>query len=241
MSHPSGSTSAVPLRLNRDSLYVLAFYIVVIAITCLFTWEIARSQMPYILPREHFLERFDWLLLGMFITFVGTSLLGTEVKSDAFTLIAGSFGGLLIESWGTNTGLWGYFTGEKPPWWIVAPWGASAVCIDRLQRALVRLPPFERASDRAITVAYWVSMAAYSVVLLRFVGPALFAWPTLAILALTYYVVLRLRAPRTTLSLIAAGTLLGYGVASVGFWRLSQFLRVTCAPKAASAIFRERA
>ncbi|MBI4675970.1 MAG: hypothetical protein HY748_00105 [Elusimicrobia bacterium] len=46
--------------------------------------------------------------------------------------------GWVAEAWGTREGLWAYYTGERPPLWIVPAWPLGALVVDRLADAARR-------------------------------------------------------------------------------------------------------
>ena len=80
-------------------------------------------------------NQFDWLLIGIFVVM---SLLitgrGGTCGPDCWILLVGLTGGLVIESWGTQTQLWTYYTYERPPLWILPAWPIASLAIDRLAR-----------------------------------------------------------------------------------------------------------
>ena len=59
---------------------------------------------------------------------------GADIRKDALLIAVSFAGGFLIESWGTHTGLWSYYTGEKPPLWIIPAWPIATLAIERLER-----------------------------------------------------------------------------------------------------------
>ncbi|HBL17955.1 MAG: hypothetical protein A2X36_06560 [Elusimicrobia bacterium GWA2_69_24] len=52
-------------------------------------------------------------------------------RRDACIVGAAALAGFFAESWGTDLGLWRYYTGERPPLWIVPAWPLGALVIDR--------------------------------------------------------------------------------------------------------------
>jgi len=45
----------------------------------------------------------DWLLIGIFIVMSLLIMAGADLRADALIVLVGTFGGLAIESWGTQT------------------------------------------------------------------------------------------------------------------------------------------
>ena len=58
--------------------------------------------------------------------------LPADPATDCLIVLAASFYGYLAEAWGTHAGLWAYYTGEKPPLWIIPGWPIGALVINRL-------------------------------------------------------------------------------------------------------------
>jgi hypothetical protein len=81
----------------------------------------------------------DWLLLGIFGFMSVTIIARANLKTDALIIFVGVFGGLAIESWGTQTNLWHYYTNERPPLWIIPAWPIASLSIDRITRVLIFL------------------------------------------------------------------------------------------------------
>ncbi len=120
----------------------------------------------------------------------------------------GLIGGLVIESWGTQTLLWSYYTAERPPLWIIPAWPIASLAIDRLVRDMDLLLP--STSKTVYRVIYWLLFPAFMALMLVFV------WPTLD-KSLTWMAllscILLMFAPtnqRTAVITFAAGAGLGY-------------------------------
>jgi hypothetical protein len=65
-------------------------------------------------------------LLGVFFAMSLLIMVRADVKRDLRTVAVGLMEGLVIESWGTQTGLWSYYTLERPPLWIIPAWPTPA-------------------------------------------------------------------------------------------------------------------
>lgn len=68
-----------------------------------------------------------------------------DLAAAALALAAG----WAVEAWGTRSGLWAYYTGERPPLWVLVAWVAGAIVVDRLS-ALGRAPRGGRAAYFAL-------------------------------------------------------------------------------------------
>ncbi len=64
---------------------------------------------------------------------------GAEPARDGFIVLSASVYGYIAEAWGTRSGLWIYYTGEKPPLWIIPAWFIGALVIERLSRQTVKI------------------------------------------------------------------------------------------------------
>ena len=63
---------------------------------------------------------------------------GADLKKDIPIILVGFAGGMVIESWGTQTNLWFYYTYERPPLWIISAWPIASLAIDRLFRFMYK-------------------------------------------------------------------------------------------------------
>ena len=84
-----------------------------------------------------------WRVLGqgIFLAAIFAATLIAAVSSprparDALGALAAAVAGWSAEAWGTRLGLWSYYTGERPPLWIVPAWPLGALVIERAGRAL---------------------------------------------------------------------------------------------------------
>ena len=72
---------------------------------------------------------------------------GADVKHDIWIAAVGLAGGLAIEGWGTQTHLWRYDTGERPPLWIIPAWPIANLAINRIVRfPRITLPKLQPAT-----------------------------------------------------------------------------------------------
>ncbi|NMB86825.1 MAG: hypothetical protein GYA17_00605, partial [Chloroflexi bacterium] len=142
-----------------------------------------------------------------------------DLRRDALIAVVGLAGGLVIESWGTQTSLWTYYTLERPPLWIIPAWPIATLSIDRIQRLLLR--GTRRLPE---SLFHW----GYAVVFPFFLGQMLaFVWPTrhlsltqMALLLCLFLVGTPQGNRRTLLLVFLAGTGLGYFLERWGTTRL---------------------
>jgi hypothetical protein len=156
-----------------------------------------------------------------------TVIARADLKTDGLIVFVGIFGGLAIESWGTQTNLWRYYTAERPPLWIIPAWPIASLSIDRITRLLI----FLTTKDTKVTkdfkknsfvhfvslvfnfkTAYWLLSTGFYTLMLLFVAPTLdksFTWLSLLLCAL---LILTPTDHRFALLTFLAGSGLGYSL-----------------------------
>jgi hypothetical protein len=150
----------------------------------------------------------DWLLIGIFLFMSLTIVARADLRTDGLIILVATLGGLVIESWGTQTNLWFYYTSERPPLWIVPAWPIATLSIDRLTRTLdYSLPKGNRPVYR---ILYWVVFSLFYILMLFFVSPTLNKSFTILALLLCLLLILTPADHRLTLLIFIAGSGLGY-------------------------------
>src|SRR5215510_11963836 len=108
-----------------------------------------------------------------------------NLKTDLLIIFVGVCGGLAIESWGTQTNLWHYYTAERPPLWIIPAWPIASLSIDRIARGLNFLTTKvtkEHEEKNLFMILYWITFASFLGLMLIFVAPTFdksFTWLSL--------------------------------------------------------------
>lgn len=108
----------------------------------------------------------DWLLVGIWAFMTALLCWGISPRRDLVRAAVGLAGGLYIESWGTVTNLWWYFTSERPPIWILPAWPVAAIAIDRLSRALDVVLP-----EEDLRFVWWGMLPPFVVTMVIFTWP----------------------------------------------------------------------
>lgn len=149
----------------------------------------------------------DWFLIAILAFMCAVLLWDVRPAQDLVLAFLGSAGGFLFEAMGTHTGLWTYFTGEKPPLWVLPAWPVAALATARIASVLDRF-----LMGRAVNwkVLYWMFVLAFVVVMARFVRPSMLMAPIWAMSVVGILVVVTGRAYRRDVSLMLAGMALGY-------------------------------
>ncbi len=219
---------------NRTSYVLMSIFAATVLLIIIVWWPLAEDYLATADPRYPLWLQMDWLLLGVFALMSLLIMARPDLKTDARIVLIGLAGGLVIESWGTQTHLWTYYTNERPPLWIIPAWPIASLAIDRLYRMLRRLmggqgqdpPGFGRAPDRPARLdqparpgapagsawagVYWVVFISFAVMMLVFVWPTLDKSLTLAALALVALLIATPTDYRGAVLTFVAGSGLGY-------------------------------
>jgi hypothetical protein len=153
-------------------------------------------------------QPFDPLLAGLWLGMALLLAWRIRPRRDLVLVFSALCGGFLIEWWGTTTELWTYFTGERPPLWIVPAWPVAALATDRLTRLAERVLPSRQ------TWLWWLpylaSLSAFVLWMLVFMRPGFAVASSKVVLAIMVVVTLAGARPRRDLALFFAGTALGW-------------------------------
>ncbi len=196
------------LGITRHSYYLMSVFLLTCLLIVYIWWPLVEEYFGYMEGGYPWYEYIDWLLLGIFGFMSLTIMSHANLKVDLLILLVGLGGGLVIESWGTQTNLWTYYTAERPPLWIIPAWPIASLSIDRITRALRWVTAQWRdANFRAI---YWPTMLAFYAFMLVFVAPTLQKSYTLAALVICAIMILTPIDYRMALLTFLAGSMLGY-------------------------------
>ena len=130
------SRFAARLGWTKHSSILLSGFLLIILLIVYIWWPLAKEVLSYIDWEGPWWLYMDWLLLGVFLFMSVTIMLRADLRVDGLIILVGTIGGLVIESWGTQTNLWFYYTAERPPLWIIPAWPIASLSIDRLERFL---------------------------------------------------------------------------------------------------------
>jgi hypothetical protein len=250
-----------PLRMalariwTRDSSILLGGFFITIVLIIYIWWPLAVDYFAYVDWNGEWWRYIDWLLIGIFAFMSVTIIARAELKSDLLIIFVGLCGGLAIESWGTQTNLWHYYTAERPPLWIIPAWPIASLSIDRITRFLNWA--IERRTTNfqsLISALYWSTFISFLILMVNFVAPTFdksFTWLSLGLCAL---LILTPTDHRFAFLTFIAGSGLGYslelwgttrqcwiyytyqtpplfavlahGMAAVAFWRAGLMLKM---------------
>lgn len=171
---------AASLGWTRASYTLLSVFVAVILLIVVVWWPMVQDYGSSFDPHYSIWVQIDWLLLGIFAVMSLLIMAGANLKTDAWIVLVGMCGGLAIETWGTQTRLWSYFTFERPPLWIIPAWPIASLSVDRLVRMLQWL--VAPLPARFYRILYWIFFPGFFVFMVYFVWPTIdkpFTWMAL--------------------------------------------------------------
>lgn len=201
---------------TRDSSILLGGFLLTIFLIVYIWWPLAEEYLAYVDWNGPWWHYMDWLLLGIFAFMSVTIIARANLKTDLLIIFVGICGGLAIESWGTQTNLWHYYTAERPPLWIIPAWPIASLSIDRITRfinwmiGMVEGRFKQTVPHFLLSTFYWLTFASFLSLMLIFVAPTFdksFTWLSLILCML---LVLTPTDHRLALLTFLAGSGLGY-------------------------------
>jgi hypothetical protein len=195
-------------HLSRASYTLLSAFLAVILLIMIVWWPLVEEYVSYFNPDIPLWRQLDWLLIGIFLFMSTMIMLKADLKVDAWIVLVGIFGGLAIESWGTQTLLWTYYTSERPPLWIIPAWPIASLAIERIYRFINRIT--KRVPDKPFQIAYWLVLSGFMLLMLYFIWPTLDKSLTVLALITCLLLIFSRNDRRKTLLLFIAGSALGY-------------------------------
>lgn len=238
------------LKWTRASYYLMSLFIAVVGLIIYIWYPLAEEYLAMFDPAYPIWLQVDWLLIGIFLAMSLLIMAGADLKKDIWIVFVGLFGGLAIESWGTQTNLWFYYTNERPPLWIIPAWPIASLSIDRLVRILnLSTPEF----PRLFRILYWIIFPSFYILLWVFVAPTFDKSLTWMSVLLCTFIIFTPTDHRLAVLTFLAGSGLGYflekwgttrecwtyytyqtppffavlahGLAAVAFWRTTWILK----------------
>jgi hypothetical protein len=148
---------------------------------------------------------FDALLVACWLLMLALASWRFSPRRDLPLAAVAFVGGAMIETWGTRSGLWTYFTHEKPPLFILPAWPLAALATERIARALDRviLPGRPKILHAMVLIVFGAMLWSWS-------APGRSHPTTLIAYAFVVATCVTGKTPREDLVRFAAGSLLGW-------------------------------
>ncbi len=199
---------------TRDSSILLGGFLLTVFLIVYIWWPLAEEYLKYVDWNGAWWRYMDWLLLGIFGFMSITIIARANLKTDLLIVFVGVCGGLAIESWGTQTNLWHYYTAERPPLWIIPAWPIASLSIDRITRTLDwiinKVIGKSSSLQSLVSILYWLTFASFLTLMLVFVAPTFDKSFTWLALLLSILLILTPTDYRYAILTFIAGSGLGY-------------------------------
>jgi hypothetical protein len=209
---------------SRSSSVLVGGFFLLCGLIVYVWWPLAQEALAYINWKGQWWLFMDWLLLGIFLFMSITIMAQANLRRDVLIVFVGMIGGLVIESWGTQTNLWHYYTAERPPLWIIPAWPIASLSIDRISRgfnwAVKRLTTkftkeyegknLETFVTFVFKILYWLLFIGFYALMLYFVAPTFGKSYTILSLLLVAVLTLTPTDHRYATLTFLAGAGLGY-------------------------------
>jgi hypothetical protein len=209
---------------TKSSSVLLGGFFLVCGLIAYIWWPLTREALAFINWKGPWWLYIDWLLLGIFAFMSLTIIARADLGRDALIVFVGMCGGLVIESWGTQTNLWHYFTAERPPLWIIPAWPIATLSIDRMTRSLdwgiihflKKHNNRQGYSGRILPeplifkTAYWIIFLGFFALMLYFTAPTFSKSFTILALILVGFLTLTPTDHRYAVITFLAGSGLGF-------------------------------
>ncbi len=163
---------------------------------------------------------FDPLLVFCWVLMLALAAWRFSIKRDLPLAFVALVGGAMIETWGTRSALWTYFTHETPPLFILPAWPMAALATERITRIFGIATERVRLHAPAERALYGAMMVAFCMFLWAWTAPGRSHPFTLIAYALVAIVCCTGRTFREDLLRFAAGSLLGV---LLEYWGTTRF------------------
>ena len=206
-------------RWNRTSYWMFSGFIALLSLIVYVWWPLVEEYIATYNPDYPWWIQFDWLLLGNFLIMSLLIMANANLRRDLPIVVIGLAGGMVIESWGTQTELWTYYTSERPPLWIIPAWPIASLSIDRLFALLRKW--LHEVPQKRYTVFYILIFFTFYALMLIFIWPTIGKSLTLMALFLCAFLILTPQGKKCEMVLtFIAGAGLGYFLELWGTTRL---------------------
>jgi hypothetical protein len=153
---------------------------------------------------------FDVLLVACWLSMLALASWRFSPRRDVPLAAVAFVGGAMIETWGTRSGLWTYFTHEKPPLFILPAWPLAALATERMSRALDHLVMRARPLQAQGKILHATVLVVFGAMLWSWSAPGRSHPTTWLAYAFVVVTCATGKTPREDVVRFAAGSLLGW-------------------------------
>jgi hypothetical protein len=203
---------------SKTSYVLLSGFLLILFLIGYVLWPLVDEYLSYFSPEVSIWRQLDWLLIGNFLVMSILIMLNADLRRDIPLFIIALAGGFIIESWGTLSGLWTYYTYETPPLWIIPAWPIAALSVNRLLMLSKKLT--QKIPDKVFQIGYWLLFGGFYVLLIEFILPSAAHPLTIFALIMCMIVIFSSQSKRSDVLILLMGSALGYFLERWGTSRL---------------------
>jgi len=206
------------LSWSKTSTAILSGFLSVLLVIGYVWWPLLQDYLKQYDPAIPVWWQIDWLLIGNFLVMSILITLNAELRHDIPYGLIALTGGYIIEAWGTQSGLWTYYTFETPPLWIIPAWPIAALSVNRMYHLLMHF--LQKEPEKWFKWVYWPVFGIFLVLLFDFAEPT-FSHPlTIFSVLLCGFFIFTSQDKRSVCIIFLVGTGLGYFLERWGTTRL---------------------
>jgi len=211
---------------TRSSYTLLSGFLLTVFLIAYIWWPLAEDALAYVDWSGPWWLYFDWLLVGIFLVMSLLIMAFADIKVDTWIVFVGFVGGLVIESWGTQTEIWWYYTSERPPLWIIPAWPIASLSIDRIVLIVQKWfppknyptsqenqdcqPEYHYQQSTFVKLMYWIVFLGFFAMMINFIYPTMDKSLTVMAVLLVAFLILTPTDHRLATLTFIAGSGLGY-------------------------------
>ena len=156
---------------------------------------------------EQNLADINSFLISIWVAMTALLCWRVQPARDGALILISLVGGSVFEWWGTSAQLWYYFTGERPPIWILPAWPVAALAAVRVAALVEWIFARQKVNWR---ILYWILTITFTVGMIRFLWPAIGLFTSKVAVGLMIVVMASSKSPKEDVCSFAAGSFLGF-------------------------------
>jgi len=193
---------------NKFSYVILSSFLLLIALIAYIWWPLLKDYVSYYQKDVPFWQQVDWLLILVFLFMSLLIMINADFKRDFPLAIIALAGGFVIEFWGTRTGLWTYYTYERPPLWIIPAWPIAFLSVNRIVEFFNDMITWKNI--KSVFIVYWIIFTGFFIFLIIYTFPTIQNTLTIIVIILCALLIIINPDKQRTIYYFIAGSGLGY-------------------------------